>query len=115
MQVERAASATMSFCCSCCTSYRSCCFHRLKKKERFADIEYDVLSKSPNVTKWPLGQGASGKSYTMPQEQSEINYALLERWGSQEILSRPQGKAVGVDRTPFNLGTFPTLVFIQLC
>ena len=90
MSSESEGESDVSVCCSsCCTSYRSCCIHR--SKDHYRDIEYQVLSKS-HVEKWPVGQGLSGRSFTMPQEQSEINYALLERWGSQEILSRPPGK-----------------------
>jgi hypothetical protein len=81
-------------CCGCCASYEDCCpWRRKKEKERFAQVEYHVLTKS-HVGEWPLGQGQPAKSFTMPQEQADLNYALLQRWGSQESLSRLPGKTV---------------------
>ena len=83
---ENTPSLLSDCCYSCCLCYERCC--RQHEKERFSSIEHQVLSKS-HIGKWP---SQAEKSFTMPQGQSEINYALLQRWESQEILSRPLGK-----------------------
>lgn len=79
----------LSLLCGCCCC-SSCCG---RKKERFSDIGYEVIPKSYK-SQWPLGTAHSGKSFTMPQGQSDLNYALLQQWGSQEVLSRSPGQMV---------------------
>lgn len=86
-------SSFLSGCCSCCCSHYGTICQFGKKKEHCPDIEYQVLSKS-HVGQWPLGLTPPGKIYTMPQAQSDVNYALLQRWESQESVSRSPGKTV---------------------
>ena len=87
---EEKQSSLLGSCC-CCSSYGRCC--KSQEKERFPSIEYQVLSES-HLGKWPLGH--PGKSFTMPQTQSEMNYALLQRWGSQESISRSPGVQISI-------------------
>ena len=75
-----------SLLCGCC-SRSPCCGGFSRKKERFSNVGYEVLPKSYK-SQWPLGSAHSGKSFTLPQDQSDLNYALLQQWGSQECLSR---------------------------
>ena len=86
------SSSSSLLCGCCCSSFQSC--RQSRENERLTDVEFQVFSKS-HLKNWPLGQAHKGKSFTMPQTQSEMNYALLERWGSQESMSRAPGDYIG--------------------